>query len=91
MDTNNKETSKKINENLILENRKKIKIDGIIEILASNDSSISLKMQDTNLLINGSNINITKLDITTGTIEAEGLFESIKFGKSGNIFKRLFK
>ena len=79
------------NENLTLQNRKSIKIEGIIEILSSNDASISLKMKDTTLFITGSNINITRLDVSTGIIEADGIFNSIRFGKSGNIFTRLFK
>lgn len=79
------------NECLILENRKRIKIEGIVEINSSSESGINLKLKDTSLNITGSNIHITKLDITCGVLEAEGLFDGIKYGKSANIFKRLFK
>lgn len=85
------EQSKITNENIFLQNRKSIKIEGLVEILSTNDNNITLKMKDTNLLISGNNISITKLDIATGILEAEGFFDNIKFGKSGNIFKRIFK
>ena len=79
------------NESLNLISRKNLTIEGIVEIIASSDSTILLKLKDTNLSITGNNINITKLDINTGILQAEGIFESIKYGKSGNIFKRIFK
>lgn len=88
---NNTHTSNISNESLNLINRKSISIEGIVEIIASNDNNICLKLKDTLLNITGSNINIIKLDISSGLLQAEGNFDSIKYGKSGNIFKRLFK
>lgn len=79
------------NENLNLINRKTLNIEGIVEIIASNDNNITLKLKDTILTIYGSNINITKLDINSGILQADGNFDSFKYGKSGNIFKRIFK
>lgn len=80
------------NELLILSNRKSLRLEGIVEIISTSDTALTLKLKDTTLCILGENINITKLDITTGILEANGKFVSIKYGvKSGNIFKRLFK
>lgn len=80
------------NELLILTNRKNLKLEGIMEVLSTSDTSITLKLKDTTLCILGENINITKLDVNTGTLEADGKFTNIKYGiKSGNFFKRLFK
>jgi len=80
-----------INESLSLSNRKQLKLDGIVEIIASSDTSISLKLKNTPLTITGNNINITRLDIEQGTLEANGNFESIKYGKPNGLLKRLFK
>ena len=79
------------NENLNLVNRKNITLEGIVEVIASSENNIYLKLKDTTLTITGNNINIKKLDVSSGILQAEGTFDSIKFGKSGNIFKRIFK
>lgn len=89
--TISQEKTKITNESLNLINRKSLILEGIIKINATSETCISLKLKDTILNITGSNIHITKLDINTGVLEAEGIFDSIKYGKSGNIFKRIFK
>ena len=89
MENTNKSTT--INESLTLINRQKINIEGIIEIIASNESNIQLKLKDTNLAIYGKNISISKLDIECGILEAEGNFDNIKYGKNGGFFKKIFR
>lgn len=79
------------NENIILTNRKNLHIDGIVEIISTSENGLCMKLKDTILNILGENIHITKLDVTTGILEADGNFLNIKYGKSANIFKRLFK
>lgn len=86
-----KELTNKYNENIILSNRKNLQIDGIIEVISTSDTFLNLKLKDTNLSISGENIHICKLDVNSGTLEAEGYFSLFKYGKSINIFKRVFK
>ena len=43
------------------------------------------------ITILGNNINITKLDVESGVIEANGLFNSIQYNSKPNLFKRIFK
>lgn len=88
---NNNIDKKQTNETLSLDNRSILKLTGIAEIISSSDTQISLKTGSSGAIITGQDIRITKLDISNGTLEAEGTFDSIKYGKSGNIFKRLFK
>lgn len=83
--------SNSVNENLCLGNRKSLNLEGIVEILASSENNLIVKLKDTTLYISGTGINIQKLDINSGILQAEGSFDCIKYGKSGNIFKRLFK
>lgn len=78
-------------ESLILSNRKTLKLEGIIEVISTSETNLNLKLKETSLQINGENINILKLDVSSGSMEAEGKFNSIKYGNSGNIFKRIFK
>ena len=81
----------KINESLILTNRKILKLEGIIEVNSSSESLISTKLKDTTLTITGQNLHIARLDIALGLLDIEGNIECIKYGKSTNIFKRIFK
>ena len=91
MDKNQPNEKIKINENLTLTNRKLLKLEGIVEINSSSETLLSAKLKDTTLTIIGQNIHITRLDITLGLLDIEGNIECIKYGKSTNIFKRLFK
>jgi len=92
MEKNNKTIeNNNINENLCLTNRKNLKIDGIVEIISSSENLLNIKLKDTFLVVNGQNMHICKLDITSGLLEVEGLIESIKYGKTMNLFKRIFK
>ena len=88
---NNNIDKKPISETLTLDNRSLLKLTGIAEIISSSDTQISLKTDNSGAIITGQDIRITKLDISSGMLEAEGNFDSIKYGKNGNIFKRLFK
>lgn len=77
---------------LSLENQKKITVTGVVEIISSNDNSILLKLNKSNLLLSGSNIHITKLDVQQGILEADGIFSQIRYNhQNTNLFKRIFK
>ena len=78
-------------ENLTLNNRQLLKLDGIVEFLSSSENQVSVKLFDTNMNISGQNLHIAKLDIESGYAEISGEIECIKYGKIGNIFKRIFK
>ena len=82
-----------VNSILTLTNRKKLSLTNVGEIISSNENSILLKISQNKACITGKNINITKLDVASGLLEAEGIFDSIKYDKSSNenFFKRIFK
>jgi len=84
-------TTSKINESLTLVNREKLTLEGIVEVISSSDTQLNIKLKDTLLVIQGQNLNIAKLDICSGFLDINGLITSIKYGKSGNIFKRIFQ
>ena len=91
MEKENTPQSTKVNENLNLVNRNQLKMDGVIEVLTSNDTTLVLKLKDTTLTISGKDLTITKLDVTTGTLESNGTIDSVKYGQKGNLFKRIFR
>lgn len=85
------EKSSQLNEKIILINRNKLSLEGIIEVISSSENSIYIKVQDNHMTILGSNMHIEKLDVDNKILECSGNFECIKYGKNGNIFKRIFK
>lgn len=89
--TTKDQVTKSRDENLILSKRTEIKLDGIVEINYSNDSSISAKLHDTNITIMGNNLHVIKIDTENGILEANGNIETIKYGKNQGLFKRMFK
>ncbi len=86
-----KEQPKHLDENLTICKRSEIKLDGILEINYSNESSISAKLHDTNIIILGNNLHVQKIDTENGILIANGNIETIKYGKTQNFFKRMFK
>lgn len=78
-------------EALSLTNRKMLKLEGIAEIISSSETCMLIKMRDTNLTITGQNMHITRLDVNLGILDVDGNIDCIKYGKSANFFKRIFK
>ena len=78
---------------IILNNRTNLTLTGISEIISSNDKQLLLKTNNTHLTITGNDINITKLIVETGDLEATGRFHSIIYSgrEKKNFLKRLFK
>ena len=87
--TNNQQNPK--NQFLSLENRRKLHLSGITEIISSSDTNLAIKLKDDLLTISGSDINIQKLDVELGILDAEGQFDKMIYNRESNIFKRLFK
>ena len=88
---NNSNEKSKIHENLELINRKTLKIEGIVEVNSSSENLLSAKLKDTTITITGQNLKITRLDVNLGHLDIEGDIDCIKYGKTANIFKRIFK
>ena len=79
--------------NVILNNQNKLILSGIQEVYSTNDKMLILKANNKKLTISGNNINITKLLVDSGELEATGNFDCIKYSTSnqGSILKRIFK
>ena len=92
---NNQKNEKSFNESqLVLKNRLNLTLSGVEKVYETNENKIQLKVSNSNLLITGENLNISRLDVESGNVSVEGKINELKYlsGESkGNIFKKLFK
>ena len=83
--------------NLSLENRKKLTLTGVIEVLSFDEDRISLTTNNGNLNIKGEGLKMNKLDVQNGDVIIIGFISSMVYsGKSvkknkENIIKKLFQ
>ena len=79
---------------LILENRKNLVIDGIINVVGFDDNALELNSNEGRIYIEGSELKIDELTHDNGQIHISGningIFYRAKKEELG-IFKRLFK
>lgn len=92
---NNKVSEKKfVDSQVTLNNRKVLNVTGVEKVFETNETKLQLKVAGSNLLITGSSLNITRLDVEAGVVQVEGVINELKYtnvGEKGNIFKKLFK
>ena len=85
------------NSNLSLENRKKLSLSGVEEIVSFQDEKISLNTILGNLIIRGSNLKMSKLDVQSGEVIISGVISSMIYSEKNvkvtkeSIIKKLFK
>ncbi|MGN0798606.1 MAG: YabP/YqfC family sporulation protein [Christensenellales bacterium] len=95
MEQNKKEVEKTFqNSELTLLNRQNLKVSGVEKVYESNPQRLQLKVAGSIMIVIGTDLNVARLDTSTGVIEVVGKVDSIKYtsttDKSG-LFKRLFK
>lgn len=84
-------------QNLILENREKLSISGVTDVLSFDDQIIIIETDLGLLTVKGENIRINKLSIDTSDVIIEGNINSLVYSnsdfqkKSGNILNKIFK
>jgi sporulation protein YabP len=81
---------------LTLENREKLTLTGIGKVHNANEHTISVEVNGTNLIIEGSQMQVSKLDVQSGNMEVLGIISVIKYNNSGarsakNFLNRVFK
>lgn len=82
------------NTKIIVNNLNSINLTGVTKVFSATESLISLKLADTDILIEGEKLHVIKLDVESGIVDVEGQIFKIKQEKnkqSKNIFKRIFK
>lgn len=68
------------NQNMMLENRKKLSVTGVNDVSRFSDANILLKTELGSMTIKGSNLRILKLDLENTIIDIEGTIDSLDYG-----------
>lgn len=83
--------------NLSLENRKRLTLTGVIEVINFDDETILLSTSLGKLTIKGEGLKVDKLDVKNGDVIIKGVISSLVYSNKGikknkeNILKRIFK
>ena len=84
-------------QNLILENRGKLSISGVLDVLSFDDQVIMVETELGLLTIKGENLRITKLIIDTSEVIVEGNISYLAYSNKdveknkGSIISKIFK
>ena len=87
-------------QNIYLENREKLNISGVKDVLSFDDQMVILETELGLLTVKGENLRINKLSIDTLDVSIDGTINTLiysdnasdkRVGKSGNFLSKLFK
>ena len=83
--------------NLVLENRKKLTINGVIEVINFNENQILLNTDVGTMVIKGQQLKMNKLDVQNGDVVITGKVDAFIYTndkiklKKDSIISRLFR
>lgn len=95
-----KKVENKIDEkksNLILENRRRLSLSGVVEVISFDEQKIDLTTSLGNLTIKGEDLKMNKLDVQNGDVIIIGSISSMVYNggyvkkSKESIISRLFK
>lgn len=92
-----KKTPKPKVQNLILENRERLSISGVIDVESFNDESVIVDTELGVLIVRGVDLHINKLNIDSSELSIEGDITSCEYSErdgsrsKGGFFARMFK
>ena len=84
-------------QNLVLENRNKLSVSGVKDVLSFDDELVVMETDLGLLTIKGDNLKINKLSIDTGDVVVEGEISNLgynnhsKKNEEGGILSKIFK
>ncbi len=97
MDERKMQTTGSIIQNLILENRSKLSISGVLDVLSFDDQVVIVETELGLLTVKGENLRINKLSIDTSEVIVEGDISNLCYSekeldkKSGGFLGKIFK
>ena len=86
-----------IMQNLILENRNKLSISGVLDVLSFDDQIVIIETEMGLLTVKGENLRINKLSIDTSEVIVEGDIFELAYSdeninkKSSGFLNKIFK
>ncbi len=83
-------------QNTILENREKLTVSGVNDVLSFDDQVVIMETQLGLLTVKGENLKINKLNIDTADTQVEGKINSLIYSQEnlksdGGLFSKIFK
>jgi len=85
-------------QNLILENREKLSISGVLDVLSFDDQVVMVETELGLLTIKGENLKINKLSIDTSEVIVEGDISGLNYSekdlgkdKGGSLISKIFR
>ncbi len=84
-------------QNIVLENREKLNITGVLDVLSFDDQIVILETELGLLTVKGENIRINKLSLDTSEVTVEGEISQLAYSekdsveKSGGFLNKIFK
>lgn len=90
----NKQTALTLRHTVTMEDRKRVQITGVTDVESFDEQAVLLMTQPGELMIKGSGLHISKIDVVTGDLSLEGEIDELSYGDSrptGGLFSRLFR
>ena len=84
-------------QNIILENRNKLSVSGVKDVLSFDDQVVIMETELGLLTVKGENLKINKLSIDTSEVVVEGEINSLgyseenKVKQDGSLLSKIFK
>ena len=84
-------------QNIVLENRNKLNVSGIKDVISFDDELVIIETELGLLTVKGNNLKINKLSIDTGDVSVEGEISNLgysdptKKSQEQGLFSKIFK
>ena len=88
-----KQTSTGSEHSLTLINRNTLSVTGVDKVISVKPDLLQLKTTAGDMVVNGQDIEVTKLDLEQHTINLTGKFDNIKYSENNKtpLLKKIFK
>ena len=96
-DRKNMSTMSNVIQNIILENREKLNITGVLDVLSFDDQIVILETELGLLTVKGENLRINKLSLDTSEVTIDGEIYQLAYSeknsieKGGGLLNKIFK
>lgn len=91
------ERKKDTRHRMILEDRERMSITGVIDVLSFDEESIIAETEKGMLILRGNNMHVGKLNLDEGEVSVDGLIDTIEYSEGGismgknSFLNRIFK
>lgn len=78
---------------MTLDNRKLLTLTGVEDVSGFDEQTINIKLSDAVLVVKGSSLHISKLNLESGDVVIDGTISSLQYlgSSSGSLRSRLFR